>query len=50
MTKNVMFDGKLSTFSKYKISRYLTNILKFGFDHTKCPEIYYEKQHSLKIL
>ncbi len=41
MTKNVMFDGKLSTFSKYEISSYLINILKFGFDYTKSPEIYY---------
>jgi hypothetical protein len=47
MTKNVMFDGKFSTFSKYEISPYLIDILKFGFDHTKNPEIYYEKQLSL---
>jgi hypothetical protein len=49
MAKNVMFDGKLSTFSKYVISPKLINILKFDFDHTKSPEIYYEKQLSLKI-
>ncbi len=49
VTKNVMFNGKLSTFSKYVISPLLINILKFGFDHTKSPEIYYEKQLSLKI-
>jgi hypothetical protein len=49
MTKNVMFDGKLSTFIKYEISPYLINILKFGFDHTKSPEIYYAKQLSLKF-
>ena len=49
MTKNVMFDGKLSTFSKYVISPKLINILKFGFDHTKSPESYYEKQLSLKF-
>ncbi len=49
MTKNVMFDGKLSTFSKNVISPLLINIFKFGFDHTKSPEIYYEKQLSLKI-
>ncbi len=49
MTKYVMFGGKLSTFSKYVISPQLINILKFGFDHTKSPEICYEKQLSLKI-
>ncbi len=49
MTKNVMFGGKLSTFSKYLISPQLLKILKFGFDYTKSPEIYYEKQLSLKI-
>jgi hypothetical protein len=48
MTKNVMIDGKLSTFSKYVISPQLINIFKFGFDHTKSPEIYNEKQLSLK--
>ncbi len=48
MTKNVMFYGKLSTFTKTRISPKLINILKFGFDHTKSPEIYYEKPPSLK--
>ncbi len=36
-----MFGAKLSTFSKYGISLKLMNIFKFGFDHTKSPEIYY---------
>ncbi len=49
MTKNVMFGGKLSTFSKYVISPQLIKFLKFCFDHTKSPEIYYEKQLSLKF-
>ncbi len=48
MTKNVMFGGKLSTFTKTRISPKLINIFKFGFDHTKSPEIYHEKQLSLK--
>ncbi len=48
MTKNDMFDGELSTFSKYVITPKLINISKFGFDHTKSPEIYHEKQLSLK--
>ncbi len=39
---------KLSTFTKTIISPKLINIFKFGFDHTKSPEIYYEKQLSLK--
>jgi hypothetical protein len=41
MTKNIMFGAKLGTFSKYVISLKLINILKFGFDHKKSPEIYY---------
>jgi hypothetical protein len=49
MTINVMFDGKLSTFSKYVISPKLINIFEFGFDHTKSPKIYHEKQLSLKF-
>jgi hypothetical protein len=48
MTENVMFYGKLSTFSKYVIFPYLIYIFKFGFDHTKSPKIYYGKQLSLK--
>jgi hypothetical protein len=48
MTKNVMFGGKLSTFTKTRLSPKLINILKFGFDHTKSPEIYHEKQLSSK--
>ncbi len=43
-----MFYGKLSTFTKTRISLKLINIFKFGFDHTKSPEIYYEKQPGLK--
>jgi hypothetical protein len=39
----------LSTFSKYVISLKLKNILKFGVDHTKVPEIFYKKQLDLKI-
>ncbi len=46
--KNVNFWLKLSTFSKYVISLKLKNILKFGFDYTKSPEIYHKKQHGLK--
>jgi hypothetical protein len=38
----------LSTFTKTRISPKLINIFEFGFDHTKSPEIYYEKQLSLK--
>jgi len=49
MMKNVNFWLKLSTFSKYVISLKLKNIFKFGFDHTKSPEIYYQKQLDLKI-
>ncbi len=49
MTKIVIFSGKLSAFSKIVISPKLINILKFGFDYTKSPKIYYKKQLSLKI-
>ena len=49
MIKNLMFGAKLSTYSKYVISLKLINIFKFGFDHTKSPEIYHEKQLSIKI-
>jgi hypothetical protein len=49
MTKNVLFSGKLSTFSKIVISPKLINIFKFGFDYTKSPKIYYEEQLILKI-
>jgi hypothetical protein len=49
MMKNVIFGGKLNTFSEYAIFPLLRNILKFGFDHTKSSEIYYEKQLSLKF-
>ncbi len=37
MTENVLFSGKLSTFSKIVISPKLINIFKFGFDYTKSP-------------
>jgi hypothetical protein len=43
------FGWKLSAFSKYVISPKLKNIFKFGFDHTKSPEIYHKKQLGLKL-
>ncbi len=49
MTKNIIFQWKLSTFSKIVISPKLITIFKFGFDYTKTPKIYYEKQLSFRI-